>query len=109
MKKKDFLSGTFELVVLGMLTREEMYGYQITQELKRESPEILAVGEGTLYPMLHRMEDRGVVKSRWEVGKTGRKQRYYSVTKKGNREFEAARDLWSALSKDVNRLVKSRS
>jgi PadR family transcriptional regulator PadR len=99
MKKSNpnFMNGIPELVVLRLLSRKEMYGYELVKAIQAESQGILTFGEGCIYPTLHALEhSRLIVSRRKEVG--GRNRLYYELTARGRRQLEA-------LSKDWNQVV----
>jgi PadR family transcriptional regulator PadR len=96
MLKKRTLDGHVETLLLSILLRRPSYGYRIIRELNDLSPEILKMGEGTVYPVLHRMESRGLITARWETDQ-GRPRKYYHVSQKGRKQFAASLQQWSAL------------
>jgi PadR family transcriptional regulator PadR len=81
--ESQLLKGIAPVVVLQILSRGEMYGYELTQAIENRSDEILTLGKGTLYPLLYNLEAKRLVKARVEITKSGRKRRYYSITGKG--------------------------
>lgn len=102
-----FSKGHGELVVLGLLTKGPMHGYQIFQTLcepERRAVYILCMGEGTLYPLLYRMEKKGLIGGRWVKVADKRKQRQYRITKKGGQEYRRIRRCWTALMTAVNKI-----
>ena len=107
MRKDQFLKGTAELVILELLGRREMYGYQISKKLIEIAPDVLSLGDGTLYPILHRMEDHGLVRGKWVESAGGRRQRRYSITRKGQKELAGRRAFWRALTIAVRRVAMS--
>lgn len=94
--------GVFEILVLHLLSKEEKYGYQIIRELITKSDGIFTMKEGTLYPILYRMEDDGLVLSRWSVplGKEV-SRKYYSITDEGRTTLEELKTLWTGFSDKV--------
>ncbi len=81
--ESQLLKGIAPVVVLQILSRGEMYGYELSQAIEKRSDEILTLGKGTLYPLLYNLEAKNLVKARVETAKSGRKRRYYSITGKG--------------------------
>jgi PadR family transcriptional regulator PadR len=81
--ESQLLKGIAPVVVLQILSRGEMYGYELTRTIEQRSDEILTLGKGTLYPLLYNLEAKRLVKARVETTKSGRKRRYYSITGKG--------------------------
>lgn len=107
MSRKEFLKGTLELVILSFLKKEDMYGYQITRKLKEVSPEMLAIKEGTLYPILQRMLDNGWLAGRWVKAGEKRKRHYYSITSRGRAQLKETRELWKDLTAAVAQVVRA--
>lgn len=101
----DFLNGVPELVVLDLLSRRPMYGYELVQAIQAESGGTLAFGEGCIYPLLHKLEARGDLASRrMEVG--GRSRVVYRVTPKGTKQFAASAAQWSAVVSAVSHILQ---
>lgn len=101
----DQLHGTLDLLVLRVLRSGPQHGYAITQRLKTLSQDVLQVEEGSLYPALYRMEQRGWIASEWAVTERSRRARYYTLTPAGRRQVEAERASWSRLSGAVNLVI----
>lgn len=101
----DFLNGVPELVVLELLCRRPMYGYELVQAIQSESDGALAFGEGCIYPLLHKLEEEGHLASRrLDVG--GRSRVVYRVTPKGTKQFAAAVARWSAVAAAVGTILQ---
>lgn len=101
----DFLNGVPELVVLDLLCRRAMYGYELVQAIKAESGGMLAFGEGCIYPLLHKLEERGDLASRrLDVG--GRSRVVYRVTPKGSKQRAASLAQWSEVVAAVGRILQ---
>jgi len=81
--ESQLLKGIAPVVVLQILSRGEMYGYELTEAIESRSDEILTLGKGTLYPLLYNLEAKKLISARVETTKSGRKRRYYSITGKG--------------------------
>ncbi|MHC4214268.1 MAG: PadR family transcriptional regulator [Planctomycetota bacterium] len=81
--ESQLLKGIAPVVVLEILSRGKMYGYELSEAIEQRSGEILTLGKGTLYPLLYNLEARKLVKGNWEKSDSGRKRRYYSITGKG--------------------------
>ena len=79
----QLLKGVAPVVVLQILSRGEMYGYELAQAIEKRSSDILTLGKGTLYPLLYNLEAKRLVRARLEKTKSGRKRRYYSITGRG--------------------------
>lgn len=90
---KELLKGSTGTMILSLLERQDLYGYELIKELERKSAGVFALKEGTLYPILHAMEAEGRVESYWtEAG--GRKRKYYRITKQGKKQAEQKKQEW---------------
>ena len=92
--KSDLLKGTLELLILKAIALEPIHGYAIVQRIRRISREALHVQQGSLYPVLYRLEERGFIKAQWRETEEGRMAKFYSVTAKGAKELEKGRSEW---------------
>lgn len=99
------LHGTLDLLVLRTLRAGALHGYAITQRLKQLSSDVLQVEEGSLYPALYRMEQRGWIASEWKVTDLNRRARFYALTRTGRKQVEAETGGWTRLSGAVNRVI----
>jgi transcriptional regulator len=97
MIKKELVAASAEPLILSLLSRGESYGYAIIQEIKARSNNRLEWTDGMLYPVLHRMERKGWVKSRWAESETGRKRKYYSIKEDGKKALEKQNEQWSVV------------
>jgi transcriptional regulator len=97
----DQLHGTLDMLVLKVLEDGPLHGYAIAVRLERMSNDVLSVEEGSLYPALYRMERRGWLASAWAVTNTGRRARFYKLTKAGRAQFEAETASWRRLTAAV--------
>jgi DNA-binding PadR family transcriptional regulator len=95
MLRKELVAAAAEPLVLSLLARGESYGYAIIQEIRARSNGKLQWTDGMLYPVLHRMEHRGLIKSRWAESETGRKRKYYSLKKDGVKAIAKHHEQWS--------------
>lgn len=102
------MSGIPELVVLRLLVEREMYGYEVARALKVVSQGALSLGEGVLYPALHAMEARGLLRSRSQLV-DGRTRIYYRVTPKGRRRLERLTSGWRRVTEGVERVLGAAS
>lgn len=104
---KQFKKGILEIVVLKLLSAREMYGYELISALNAQSS-MLEIKEGTLYPILYRLEDEGLMETRWEQGEArGVPKKYYCITPKGLQTLKQATEMWFAFSAEVDKLLKS--
>ena len=94
MIAKELVAASTEPLILSLLSKGESYGYAIIQEVKKLSGDEMQWTDGMLYPVLHRMEDNGWIKSRWVESDTGRKRKYYSIKKDGKRALDEQRGQW---------------
>jgi PadR family transcriptional regulator PadR len=85
--ESQLLKGVAPVVVLEILSRGQMYGYELSQAIEQRSGDILTLGKGTLYPLLYNLEAKKLVEARWEDTDSGRKRRYYSITSKGKNQL----------------------
>jgi len=106
MLTKELVAASTEPLVLSILSRGESYGYALIQEVKRLSGDKIEWTDGMLYPVLHRMEERGLIKSRWDESETGRKRKYYSLKKDGKRAMVRHHEQWSLVHGVLSGLQK---
>lgn len=92
--KHDLLKGSSNSLLLCLLERQPMYGYQIVKELEVRSQGYFKFKEGTLYPALHRLEKSGLINGKWEMLANGRQRRYYLITEKGQAKLAEERTRW---------------
>ena len=92
--KRDLLKGSSNSLLLCLLERQPMYGYQIVKELEVRSQGYFKFKEGTLYPALHRLEKSGLVNGTWEMLPNGRQRRYYHITAKGQAKLAEEKSQW---------------
>jgi PadR family transcriptional regulator PadR len=103
----DQLHGTLDMLVLKTLQHGAMHGYAIAVRLQLLSDDVLNVEEGSLYPALYRMEKRGWLTSEWRMTDTGRRARFYTLTKIGRAQLEAEATSWNRLAGAVARVMES--
>lgn len=108
MLSKELVAASAEPLILTLLSRGESYGYAIIQEVKARSQERIQWTDGMLYPVLHRMEDEGWIRSRWVEAENGRKRKYYSIKKDGKQELERQRAQWLTVHSVLAGLWKER-
>jgi PadR family transcriptional regulator, regulatory protein PadR len=94
----DLLQGTLDVLILKTVSRGPMHGWGIAQRIEQISHEVLQVGQGSLYPALHRLEYRGWIKSEWGLSEKNRKAKYYSLTKVGEEQLDTELKYWKRLS-----------
>jgi PadR family transcriptional regulator, regulatory protein PadR len=106
MIRKELVAASAEPLILSLLARGESYGYAIIQELKERSGGKLQWTDGMLYPVLHRLERRGLLKARWGESETGRKRKYYSLKKEGKTAMTKHHEQWSLIHSVLSGLKK---
>lgn len=97
-KKEDLLQGTLDMLVLRVLSRGELHGWGITLRLEQLSKRALQVDEGSLYPALYRMEDKGWIEAEWKLTENNRRAKYYTLTRAGRKQLEEAQECWGRMS-----------
>lgn len=90
----DILRGTLDLLILKALSRGPAHGYAVARWIEHATHDGLAVGEGTLYPALHRLEERGWITASWGASENNRQAKFYSLTRKGRTQLRAETDNW---------------
>ena len=100
----NFMNGVPELLILKLLAREEMYGYEIVQAIRRGSDSVISIGEGVVYPVLHGLERDGALTSRRKTV-NGRSRIYYAVTRAGLRRLSEMSAAWSNLAGAVRKML----
>lgn len=100
----NFMNGVPELLILKLLQREEMYGYEIVQAIQEHTNTIIAVGEGVVYPVLHGLERNGALKSRRKTV-NGRSRIYYSLTAAGSRRLTELSNTWFSLATAIQNML----
>jgi transcriptional regulator len=107
MARQDALQGSLPLLLLTLLARRgPLHGYGIATQIETMSDETLRVGEGSLYPALHRLEETGWITARWSTTETGRRARVYEITAAGRRQLESEEARWKAITAAVGKILK---
>jgi transcriptional regulator len=102
------LRGTLDLLLLQALSRGPLHGYAIAREIERGTADALGVEEGSLYPALHRLEDRGAVTARWSTTGSRRRVRVYALTRRGRTQLAEEKSGWRDFARAVARMVESK-
>ena len=103
---KELAKGSTGLLVLSVISKTDMYGYQIIKTLEVMSENVFSLNEGTLYPILHALEKEELLSSYWaDSPDTGKRRKYYKITKKGLQELEMQKEEWETYQKAVNRVI----
>ena len=101
---KELAKGSHAALILSVLAEEDMYGYQIVKELSRRSENVFNLKEGTLYPILHALEEGGMVEAYW-VDADVRKRKYYHITRKGKASLKEKKEEFKVYSTAVNKVL----
>ena len=105
--RTDLMQGTLELMILKTLSREQMHGYGIAQRIHQAVDDLLKVEDGSLYPALYRMEERGWISSEWGLSENNRRAKFYKLTKAGRKQLEAQSVNWERVSRAVMRVLEA--
>ena len=105
--KSDLPQGTLDLLILTVVASGPQHGYAIAQRLQQISRDVIQVGQGSLYPALHRLDNRGLLATEWRRSETGREAKYYTLTNKGRSALEHERASWRRLTKAVSVILRT--
>src|SRR5215813_13880949 len=100
-EKIEVLKGTLDMLILKVVALGPIHGYAISQRIQQISRDFFQVPEGSLYPALHRLEDRGLLQAKWEETESGRDAKFYTLTRAGRRRLSAEMVNWERLSEAV--------
>ena len=100
--ERELLKGVAPVVVLEILSRGAMYGYELSEAIEKRSGNILTLGRGTLYPLLYNLEAKKLVKGKWETKESSRPRRYYSITSKGKMQLVKQKEQLTELQAGLN-------
>lgn len=103
----ELLQGTLDLLILKALTWGPAHGYAIARWIDQVTRSVLLVGEGSLYPALHRLEDRGWVDAEWRLSEHNRRAKFYRLTARGRQQLRAETAIWSGFVKAVEQVLKA--
>ena len=106
-KPADLLQGTLDLLILKTLAREPLHGWGIAKRIQTLSGDVLAVGQGSLYPALHRLEQQDWIQAEWRDSDLGRSAKFYSLTRHGRKQLERELKTWDRLSSAVQLLIEN--
>jgi transcriptional regulator len=104
--KSDLPQGTLDLLILKTVAFGPVHGYAIAQRLQQVSRDVVQVPQGSLYPALHRLENRGLLTADWKDTETGRQAKFYRLTRKGRAQLETESASWRRLSEAVSLILK---
>jgi transcriptional regulator len=97
--------GTLDLLILKTLALEPQHGWAISERIQQVSRDVLQVQQGSLYPSLHRLERRGLIKAEWKASENNRQAKYYALTKSGRKRLEAETEAWRKLTSAVGHVL----
>jgi PadR family transcriptional regulator, regulatory protein PadR len=102
----DLLQGTLEMLILKAIANEPQHGWAVAQRIQQISNNVLQVGQGTLYPALHRLEYKGWIRAQWGASENNRRARFYSLTAAGRKRLTLELENWNRLSGAVNLVLQ---
>lgn len=102
---KGLIGGSTVLMILSLLEEKDYYGYEIIKEIEKRSKSVFQFKEGTLYPVLHRMEDAGLLKAYQGKSETGKNRKYYKMTKQGKTQLSEEKATWETFTGSVSRVL----
>lgn len=105
--KSEFLKGTLDMLILKVVALGPIHGYAISQRIEQISRDFFQVQQGSLYPALHRLENRGLLGAEWRDTETGREAKFYALTKKGRKHLEAEMASWERMSDAVALILRT--
>jgi PadR family transcriptional regulator PadR len=107
MQKTELLQGTLDMLILKVLNRGPMHGFGIAERIQQLSQDVLTVGEGSLYPGLYRLQDRGWIQSEWGQSENNRRAKYYSLTRSGRKQLDTEASDWEQMCAAIARIMES--
>ena len=105
-KPTDLVQGTLDLLILRVIGLEPMHGWAIAQRIRQMSKDELRVGQGSLYPALHKLEQQGWIQAEWRASENNRRAKFYALTRAGRRQLDKETASWSRLSGAITQVVK---
>jgi len=106
-KPSDLLQGTLDLLILKTIATAPLHGWGISRRIQILSGDVLSVGQGSLYPALHRLEHQGWIRAEWKDSDLGRAAKFYSLTREGRKQLERELRSWERLSSAVRLLIEN--
>ena len=107
--RADFLQGTLDLLILKALTLGPLHGWGVSKRIRQMSRDVLEVNQGSLYPALHRLEDRGFISSEWKTSDEGRRAKFYRLTRVGRKQFADEQERWEMFAAAVGDTLRASS
>lgn len=106
-KPTGLVQGTLDLLILTVIALEPMHGWAIAQRIRQISGDVLQVGQGALYPSLHKLEQNGWIRAEWAVSENNRRAKYYTLTKAGRKILDQEAAQWERLSAAITQVVRA--
>ena len=107
MTKTELLQGTLDLLILKTIAAGPLHGYAIVQRIQQRSDDVLVVEEGSLYPCLYRMEEKGWIKGEWGRSENNRRAKFYELTRAGRRQLEEETALWERVHRAITLVLQA--
>jgi PadR family transcriptional regulator PadR len=105
--KSDLPQGTLDLLILKIVTMGPIHGYAIAQRIQQISRDVVQVQQGSLYPALHRLENKGLLAAEWKASETGREAKFYRLTAKGRKQLKEETESWARLTDAIGLILDS--
>lgn len=105
--RTDLMQGTLELLILKTLSHDSMHGYGVAQRIHETVDDLLRIEDGSLYPALYRMEERGWITSEWGVSDNNRRAKFYKLTRAGRKQLDAESANWERVSQAITRILQT--
>jgi transcriptional regulator len=107
VRKSDLPQGTLDMLILQVVATGPIHGYAIAQRIRQISKDVLQVPQGSLYPALHRLENRDLLAADWQPSETGREAKFYRLTRKGRASLRSETDNWAQLSEAIRLILRT--
>jgi PadR family transcriptional regulator PadR len=104
-ERADFLQGTLDLLILKSLLVGPLHGWGISKRIRDSSHDVLQVNQGSLYPALYRLEERGLVRAEWGISDEGRRAKFYTLSAAGKRQFQSERGDWQRFALAIEHVL----
>jgi transcriptional regulator len=105
--KSELFPGTLDMLILRVLSRGELHGWGVTLKLEQLSRSALQVDEGSLYPSLYRMEEKGWIEAEWKVTEKNRRAKYYTLTRSGRKQLDAEQASWDRMTAIIAQVMRA--
>jgi PadR family transcriptional regulator, regulatory protein PadR len=106
-EKSEFLKGTLDMLILKVVALGPIHGYAIAQRIQQISKDLFQIQQGSLYPALHRLEDRSWLQAEWKQTETGREAKFYTLTRQGRKQLQAEVKNWELISDAVGMILST--